>query len=160
MLNKFKSATIALSLAALVVPLAYSDHINHRNGIRRILLISIDGMHALDYENCVSGGYCPNLAALGKNGVNYTRTSASRPSDSFPGFLAQVTGGTPKSTGVFYDDSFDRTYFAPDSNCAGAPGAEVAFAENIDVDDKQLNAGGTPGEIAVLLAGRESAGPL
>jgi hypothetical protein len=41
-------------------------------GIKRVLLISIDGMHAVDFINCsqgisgVNGGapYCPNLAAL------------------------------------------------------------------------------------------------
>jgi hypothetical protein len=34
-----------------MAPQAYSEHINQRNGIRHVLLISIDGMHALDYEN-------------------------------------------------------------------------------------------------------------
>jgi hypothetical protein len=60
--------------------------------------------------------------------------------------LGQVTGGSPKSTGVFYDDSFDRTYFAPGSDCKGVPGVEVAFAENIDVDSRGLDAGGKPGD--------------
>lgn len=60
--------------------------------------------------------------------------------------LALVTGGTPRSTGVFYDDSYDRTYFAPGSDCTGAPGAEVAFAENIDVDSDKIDGGGTPGK--------------
>ena len=48
-------------------------------GIKHVLLISIDGMHAVDYLNCkngvtgVNGGapYCPNLAELGTTGVNY-----------------------------------------------------------------------------------------
>ncbi len=118
MLNKRNAATIALSLAILAVPQAYSEHINQRNGIRRVLLISIDGMHALDYENCVNGGSCPNLAALGKNGVNYTRTSASRPSDSFPGLMALVTGGTPRTVGAFYDVAYDRV-LAPPQNTTG-----------------------------------------
>ena len=111
-----------------------------------ILLISIDGMHALDLANYVAANPGSTLASLVHTGVVYPNALTAMPSDSFPGFLAQVTGGTPRSTGVFYDDSFDRTYFAPDSNCTGDPGAEVAFAENIDVDDKQLNAGGTPGD--------------
>ena len=64
---------------------------------RHVLLISIDGMHALDYENCVASKTCPNLAALGKTGVNYTRTSTSRPSDSFPGLMALVTGGNAEN---------------------------------------------------------------
>src|SRR5579863_1505268 len=68
------------------------DHL----GNRHVLLISIDGMHAVDYENCVASGTCPNLAALGRTGVNYTRTTTSRPSDSFPGLMALVTGGSPR----------------------------------------------------------------
>src|SRR6516165_10882109 len=69
------------------------------NGIKRVLLISIDGMHALDFINCaggisgVNGGapYCPNLAELKETGVNYLDTSTSKPSDSFPGLMALVT---------------------------------------------------------------------
>ncbi|MFZ0590883.1 MAG: hypothetical protein WAM39_10390 [Bryobacteraceae bacterium] len=42
--------------------------------IRHVLLISIDGMHAVDYMNCSTGigavnngaPYCPALAALGR----------------------------------------------------------------------------------------------
>ena len=60
--------------------------------IDHVLLISVDGMHALDYLNCASGlasvnggmPYCPNLKALGTSGVNYLNTSTSKPSDSFP----------------------------------------------------------------------------
>jgi predicted AlkP superfamily pyrophosphatase or phosphodiesterase len=74
----------------------FNDH-GGNHGIDHVLLISIDGMHALDYLNCVSGGYCPNLAALGKRGVNYLNTSTSKPSDSFPGLMALMTGGTPRT---------------------------------------------------------------
>jgi predicted AlkP superfamily pyrophosphatase or phosphodiesterase len=62
------------------------------NGIKHVLLISIDGMHALDLINCaggisgVNGGapYCPNLAALAQTGVKYLDTSTSKPSIRFP----------------------------------------------------------------------------
>lgn len=74
------------------------DHFGDRNGpgIRHVLLISIDGMHALDYLNCskgVSGAnndqpYCPNLAELGETVVNYLDTSTSKTSDSFPGLMS------------------------------------------------------------------------
>jgi predicted AlkP superfamily pyrophosphatase or phosphodiesterase len=70
---------------------------------QRVLLISIDGMHALDFQNCVVAKTCPNLAALGMSGVTYTRTSTSKPSDSFPGLMAIVSGGTPKLVGAYYD---------------------------------------------------------
>ena len=70
-------------------------------------------MHALDYENCVANGTCPHLARLGETGVTYTRTSTSKPSDSFPGLMALVTGGTPKTVGAYYDVAFDRVLAPP-----------------------------------------------
>jgi len=68
---------------------------------------------ALDYENCVANGTCPHLARLGETGVTYTRTSTSKPSDSFPGLMALVTGGTPKTVGAYYDVAFDRVLAPP-----------------------------------------------
>jgi len=68
---------------------------------------------ALDYENCVGNGTCPHLARLGETGVTYTRTSTSKPSDSFPGLMALVTGGTPKTVGAYYDVAFDRVLAPP-----------------------------------------------
>src|SRR5262249_14622166 len=81
--------------------------------IRHVLLLSIDGMHALDYENCATAGTCPHLADLGATGVTYTRTSAAKPSDSFPGLMALVTGGTPKTVGAYYDVAYDRVLAPP-----------------------------------------------
>ena len=136
-----------------MAPQARSQHINERNGVRRVMLISIDGMHAVDYENCVRGGSCPNLAALGQNGVNYTRTSTSKPSDSAPGLMALVTGGTPKTVGVFYDVAYDRV-LAPPLNDTGngvfagtctankPNGTTTEYEEGIDIDQTQLNGGG------------------
>jgi Type I phosphodiesterase / nucleotide pyrophosphatase len=91
------------------------------NGIKHVLLISIDGMHALDFINCsqgisgANGGapYCPNLAALAETGVNYLETSTSKPSDSFPGLIALVTGGSPRTVGAFYDVAYDRCSIRP-----------------------------------------------
>src|SRR5262249_62065749 len=80
--------------------------------ISRVLLLSVDGMHAVDFANCstglsgVNGGipYCPNMAAL--QGVNYVASSASKPSDSFPGLMSIVSGGSPQSMGGYYDVAF------------------------------------------------------
>jgi len=44
-------------------------------------------------------------------------------SDSFPGLLALVTGGSPVSHGVFYDVSYDRTLFDP-TNVTHGPGGQ------------------------------------
>src|ERR1700674_2163251 len=42
--------------------------------------------------------------------------STKAPSHSSPGLRAQLTGGPPKSPGLFYDDSYDRTLYAPAGN--------------------------------------------
>src|SRR5262249_2020106 len=76
-------------------------------------------------------------------GVTYTNAFTSEPSDSFPGLLSMLTGGTPKTTGVYYDDSYDRSLFAPGSKCATSPGTEVALAENLESNLNLLN-GGVP----------------
>jgi len=153
LVTKRNAPVIALSLAVLIAPRAHAQDLNDRNGIRHVLLISVDGMHALDYENCKSGGYCPTLAGLGKTGVNYTRTSTSRPSDSFPGLMAIVTGGTPKTVGAFYDVAYDRV-LAPPKNTTGngvaggtctegkPNGTTTEFEEGVEIDQSKLNGGG------------------
>ena len=134
------SAAIGLTACAIMAGSAEAA------AYARVLLVSIDGMHAIDLANYVASHPQSTLSRLSQTGVTYTNAMSTNPSDSFPGLLAQVTGGSPKSTGVFYDDSFDRTYFPPGSDCKGDPGTEVAFAESIDVDDTRLDAGGTPGQ--------------
>ena len=122
--------------------------------IRHVLLISIDGMHVLDYDNCVAAGTCPNLALLGQTGVSYKHTSASKPSDSFPGLTALVTGGTPKSTGVYYDVAYDRLLSPPaettGNGLTGAPGlcqngvvtgTRTEYEEGVDIDQSKLGGG-------------------
>lgn len=151
--NRLNFSAAVLFLAVFTAPPAYPQHINTENGIRHVLLISVDGMHALDYANCVNGGYCPNLAALGKTGVNYTRTSTSKPSDSFPGLMALVTGGTPRTVGAFYDVAYDRV-LAPPQNATGnglaagtctpgvANGTTTEYEEGVEIDQTKLNGGG------------------
>jgi hypothetical protein len=88
--------------------------------IQHVLLISIDGMHSLDFANCTKGvpnfgnqPYCPHLASLSATGVHYLQALTPKPSDSFPGLVAQITGATPRSAGVFYDVSYDRALSPP-----------------------------------------------
>jgi hypothetical protein len=129
--------------------------------IQHVLLISIDGMHALDFANCsagiagVNGGqsYCPHLAQLASTGVVYPSALTTRPSDSFPGMAAQVTGGTPRSHGLFYDVNYDRSLSPPAqttpygivggaSMCPGNVGTQVGFDEEVDTDYTKLDGGG------------------
>ena len=122
-------AAIALSFALLSGTLpqparAGDDELGSHKS-KHVLLISIDGMHAVDFENCVAAQTCPQLAALAKNGVTYTRTSTARPSDSFPGLMSIVTGGSPRTVGAYYDVAYDRVLAAPKEHTGnGLPGED------------------------------------
>ncbi|WP_321962836.1 alkaline phosphatase family protein [Paraburkholderia sp. J7] len=103
--------------------------------VKHVLLISFDGLHEQDVARCIGSNACPNLALLAKSGVTYTNAHTPHLSDSFPGLTALVTGGSPKSAGLFYDVSYDRTLYAPlDSQCKGAQGWNVVFDETTGID--------------------------
>jgi Type I phosphodiesterase / nucleotide pyrophosphatase len=145
------------------VPRSITDDDSRERGeIRRVLLISIDGMHAVDYLNCTRGisgtngdrPYCPVLAELGERGINYRNASTSKPSDSFPGLTAIVSGGSPRTLGVYYDVAYDRVLAPPahttgnglaGGTCTqGQPnGTTTEYEEGIDIDQSLLN-GGAP----------------
>ena len=145
MLSKLLSTTAIATALVAAIPASISSADEGHRGVQHVLLLSIDGFHAVDLEICVAKGTCPNLSKLAEHGITYTNASTTKPSDSFPGLLAPVTGGTSKSTGVFYDDSYDRTLFAPAGNppapCTVGPGAEANLAENIDKDQHSIDGG-------------------
>ncbi|MBS1799945.1 MAG: alkaline phosphatase family protein [Acidobacteria bacterium] len=169
-----KKAVALLAFAAMCSTGYAANQDNARDGqhdpIKRVLLISIDGMHAVDFANCANGistinngkSYCPALAALGKTGVNYVAANTSKPSDSFPGLTAIITGGSPALTGVYYDVAYARNLDAPATTTgngvaagpctAGAAptGTTTEYEEGIDIDQSKLN-GGAPG--AALIDG-------
>lgn len=156
----FKRIPLAIAITSALPTSLLAQQINaapmdapesHR--IQHVLLISIDGMHALDLENCKKDGYCPNLSALADHAAVYTQVSTPKPSDSFPGLNAQITGGSPRSTGVFYDVSYDRKLSPPAATtpagiqggpnlCPGKRGTQVAYDETIDIDNSKLDGGG------------------
>src|ERR1700745_1045711 len=95
-------ALLSLAVVCFVgTAVCQNDHQNH---IKRVLLIS--GANHGD-------PYCPALAALAKHGVNYVDASTSKPSDSFPGLTAIITGGSPALTGVYYDVAYSRNLQGP-----------------------------------------------
>jgi hypothetical protein len=155
---------VALTLALSTQGIAADKNTVGSGNIKHVLLLSIDGMHAVDFYNCshgiagINGGspYCPNMAALSQTAINYVNTESSKPTDSFPGMAALASGGTPKTTGLYYDVAFDRSLDAPakttGTGLAAGPctpyaaptGTTTDNDQGIDLDDTKLN-GGAPG---------------
>lgn len=116
---------------------AYAEHdveLLRNARIEHVLLISVDGLHALDVARYVESHPSSALAELANHGITYSNASTPANSDSFPGLLALVTGGSPVSHGVFYDVSYDRTLFDPtNTRCAGGAGNTIVLDESIDL---------------------------
>jgi hypothetical protein len=115
--------------------------------VRHVLLISVDGLHSVDLARFVAAHKDSVLAQLNSHGVTYTDAQSTFPSDSFPGLLALITGGTPRSTGVYYDDSYDRKLAAP-GKC-DKPGTEVDLTGDMDADPKALDTAIDPTKLPV-----------
>ncbi len=96
----------------------------------------------------ISPGTCASTRtrrwpSLVRGGVEYPNASTPIPSDSFPGMVAQVTGGDPAATGVYYDDTYNHALLpAGTTDCASAkPGTEVDFTEDLDKNKDSIDAG-------------------
>ncbi|QBR01805.1 alkaline phosphatase family protein [Paraburkholderia pallida] len=134
--RRWSAGLVALSAIALAMGSAIaSAQESKARGVQHVLLISFDGLHEQDVARCIGGNSCPNLALLAKSGVTYTNAYTPGLSDSFPGLAALVTGGSPKTAGLFYDVSYDRTLYAPnDTGCVGKQGWNVVFDETTGID--------------------------
>jgi hypothetical protein len=126
---------------------------HHGSQIKHVLLLSVDGLHQQDLAWYVRNYPTSTLASLVDHGLEYSNARTPIPSDSSPGMVAQVTGGDPGVTGIYYDDTFNHDLFpAGTTTCSGpVPGAEAAYEEAIDVNSASLDAGqglsGLPGSI-------------
>src|ERR1700741_1728583 len=157
-----------LACGAAVAQAEDMQHSHAGHGYKHVLLISVDGMHAVDLQRWIQSRPGGNFAKLVNSGVVYPNAFTTAPSDSYPGMLAQVTGGTPKSGGLFYDDSYDRTEYPakafytsqglPDPGCVGNPGTELTNFEALDKSYNYSTAlvadftgGGTVGQVYTQL---------
>lgn len=136
-IRKWQTVGVTLGASLLAIACAQAANAQEVTGAKHVLLLSFDGFHEQDAARCISDKTCPNLAALAQSGVTYTNAWTPGLSDSFPGTAAEVTGGSPKSTGLFYDVSYDRTLYAPtDTTCSGKQGWNVVFDETTGIDAK------------------------
>ena len=130
-MKKVRSLLALAGLAALFSPLSLTAR--PATLISHVLLISVDGMHAIDLDHYTQQHPHSTLAALAATGVEYIDAHSVVPADSFPGLLGIMTGGTPAATGLYFDVSYDRTLAASAADCrAGRLGTSVAFDEAAD----------------------------
>jgi hypothetical protein len=145
-------SALALSFALLgsTTPVRADDELN-TSKVKHVLLISVDGFHALDLANYVRTHADSTLAALSNHGFAYTNAATTTPSDSFPGLASLVTGGGPVTAGFWYDDTYNRKLSPPKQtdglgnpggNCPGTIGTNVAWDEAIDFDLTKLDGAG------------------
>ena len=134
------------SMAALADGALSDDH-----PVSHVLLISVDGLHGLDLANYVHAHPDSALAGLSHHGITYTNNQTSSPSDSFPGLAALLTGGSPVTTGFWYDVTWNRALSPPaqtdglgnpGGSCPGQVGSIMAMDESIDTDLTRLDGGG------------------
>lgn len=153
MLLKALTAYVGIGLLGGVAAYAYTFEgpLDSAHHVKHVLLISVDGLHALDLSTYVATHPDSTLADLSRHGVTYTNNSTSSPSDSFPGLASLVTGGSPVTTGLWYDDTYNRALSPPaltdglgnpGGNCPGKIGTNVAWDEAVDKDLTRLDGGG------------------
>jgi hypothetical protein len=112
---------------------------------KHVLLISVDGIHAIDLARWVESNPVSVLALLSEKGYTYSAASCSKPSDSFPGLMALVTGGSNRSTGIWYDVAYDRDLLPPlASGLPAVQGTVTQYMEAIDIDMNKLDGGVVP----------------
>src|SRR5947208_13929015 len=87
-------------------------------------------MHNLDLANLVKNRPGSALSILSSHAVTYSNASTSFPSNSWPGLLSIVTGGSPNVTGVIFEHSYDRSLSPPASDCSKI-GTAVVFDSSI-----------------------------
>jgi hypothetical protein len=82
----------------------------------RVLLLSVDGLRAVDLANWIASHPRSALAELSARGVTYTNAHTPM-ADPAAGLMALTTGGTPISTGIVSNDGFDHALSPAGSSC-------------------------------------------
>jgi hypothetical protein len=140
---KVASAAVAIAACgtsiAMSLPSASARPEVQSSPIKHVLLISIDGMHQSDLALYVRHHPTSELAQLAAGGAEFSNNHAADPSDSDPGGTAIMTGGDPRSTGVYYDVEYSHA--VDEAGAACTPGQPATGGDVIyDSPDDKLNA--------------------
>jgi len=139
-------------------PMTFPNVISYNtlNGpYQHVVILSIDGFHQVhppfrfrssswqgDLSAYIKLRPKSALANLSQNAVLYSNVETSKPSDSFPGSTALYTGATPRTSGIWYDNWYDKELFPFEAACNGTPGFNILGDETIDVDFTLYSGGG------------------
>ena len=99
----------------------------------------------------------PTWPGLNLTGLTISLPILPNPPTHFPGLMALMAGGSPRSVGAFYDDAYDRLLDPPavtagDGLAAGTclpyaepSGTTTEYDEGIDLNQMRLNGGAPAG---------------
>lgn len=107
----------------------------------RAILISVDGMHAIDLALWLKNNPGSAFAQLAKRGVIYANARTPLLGDSTPGLVSLATGGTPAVAGLIYSPFYDRS-LTPAGAPAGTKGALYTIDEKWIKDMTREDSGG------------------
>src|SRR4051794_32519705 len=109
-MTKVSRGALALCFA-LVAPRARAGGAAPPAPYQHVLLLSLDGLHDADLTDPATAEYLPNVLDIANHGIHYTNAYAVKPTDNFPNMIAQVTGAGPKTSGIYYDSTYNRAYY-------------------------------------------------
>jgi len=129
----FRNLVLGTLLCTATNALPWNNEDDNQDGKKYeyVAVFSVDGFHSSDVAKYTSLRPKSNISGLLATGYEYTNAFTAAPSDSFPGTMNLFTGASPKTTGIWYDDIWDRSVYPPYSvnktRCEGKPGAEGMF---------------------------------
>jgi len=136
-MTKVSLCALALGLF-LLAPHARADAPPYQH----VLLLSLDGLHDADLTDPATSDYLSNILDIANHGIHYSNAYAVKPTDNFPNMIAQVTGAGPRTSGIYYDSTYNRSYY-PAATFAGTPaGTSVLWTADIDKSADLLSGGG------------------
>src|SRR3954451_9412048 len=93
---------------------------------QHVLVLSIDGLHAADLTDPATAAYLPDVLSLASHGVTYSNAYAVKPTDNFPNAVAQFTGALPRTSGIYYDNTYQRDLYGTGASITDPPGATAS----------------------------------
>ena len=132
-----------LSRCAIALCLSFAISRAHAAApYQHVLLLSIDGLHDADITDPATNVYLPTVLDIANHGIHYTNTYAVKPTDNFPNMIAQVTGAGPKTAGIYYDSTYNRSYYPAATFPGTPPGTGVFWTADIDKNADNIDGGG------------------